>query len=393
MSIKINVKSGQNKWDVSIDPTCSVEDLKKAIAEKSEIAPESQRLIYSGKILKDDQTVESYKIQDDHSIHLVKSGGAKKSTSPAAPGTTGASGTATGSQQQPSSGSTAPPTLSTGQTGGFNPLSDLTSARYAGFLNLPSADSFGPDGGMTSAPNSDEVLRMLENPVMQSQMNEMLSNPQMIDFLIQQSPQLQSMGPQARQLLQSPMFRQMMTNPEMIRQSMQFSSMLGGADGPSDSNPFPAPGSTETNTSGQPPSSQQQQQNQQPQATQSAPFANPFASLLGNMPQPPATDSAAGSNVPSNPFLSLLGGAGAGAGGSTLNFDPALLSSLLGGGFGNPAAAQAQPDTRPPEERYEQQLRQLNDMGFFEFDRNVAALRRSGGSVQGALDALLNGDV
>nr|2BWE_A Chain A, DSK2 [Saccharomyces cerevisiae]2BWE_B Chain B, DSK2 [Saccharomyces cerevisiae]2BWE_C Chain C, DSK2 [Saccharomyces cerevisiae]2BWE_D Chain D, DSK2 [Saccharomyces cerevisiae]2BWE_E Chain E, DSK2 [Saccharomyces cerevisiae]2BWE_F Chain F, DSK2 [Saccharomyces cerevisiae]2BWE_G Chain G, DSK2 [Saccharomyces cerevisiae]2BWE_H Chain H, DSK2 [Saccharomyces cerevisiae]2BWE_I Chain I, DSK2 [Saccharomyces cerevisiae]2BWE_J Chain J, DSK2 [Saccharomyces cerevisiae]2BWE_K Chain K, DSK2 [Sacch len=46
-----------------------------------------------------------------------------------------------------------------------------------------------------------------------------------------------------------------------------------------------------------------------------------------------------------------------------------------------------------PEERYEHQLRQLNDMGFFDFDRNVAALRRSGGSVQGALDSLLNGDV
>ena len=60
---------------------------------------------------------------------------------------------------------------------------------------------------------------------------------------------------------------------------------------------------------------------------------------------------------------------------------------------GAPAAQPAAPDNRPPEERYETQLRQLNDMGFFEFDRNVAALRRSGGSVQGALDALLNGDI
>ena len=46
-------------------------------------------------------------------------------------------------------------------------------------------------------------------------------------------------------------------------------------------------------------------------------------------------------------------------------------------------------DSRPPEERYESQLRQLNDMGFFEFDRNVQALRRSGGSVQGAIEYLL----
>jgi ubiquilin len=30
-------------------------------------------------------------------------------------------------------------------------------------------------------------------------------------------------------------------------------------------------------------------------------------------------------------------------------------------------------------------------MGFYEFDRNVAALRRSGGNVQGAIEHLLNG--
>ena len=64
-----------------------------------------------------------------------------------------------------------------------------------------------------------------------------------------------------------------------------------------------------------------------------------------------------------------------------------------GGGFGSPGAGSPPPpaDTRPPEEIYAEQLRQLNDMGFFDFDRNVAALRRSGGSVQGAIEQLLSG--
>jgi ubiquilin len=71
----------------------------------------------------------------------------------------------------------------------------------------------------------------------------------------------------------------------------------------------------------------------------------------------------------------------------------------LGGMFGAPGArdspgatgSPAPPaDTRPPEERYAEQLRQLNDMGFFDFDRNVEALRRSGGSVQGAIEQLLS---
>jgi ubiquilin len=60
------------------------------------------------------------------------------------------------------------------------------------------------------------------------------------------------------------------------------------------------------------------------------------------------------------------------------------------GGLGSPGAAPAPADNRPPEERYADQLRQLNDMGFYDFERNVTALRRSGGSVQGAVEYLLS---
>jgi ubiquilin len=59
------------------------------------------------------------------------------------------------------------------------------------------------------------------------------------------------------------------------------------------------------------------------------------------------------------------------------------------GGAGGAASPPPPADTRPPEERYADQLRQLNDMGFTDFDANVAALRRSGGSVQGAVEQLL----
>ena len=91
--------------------------------------------------------------------------------------------------------------------------------------------------------------------------------------------------------------------------------------------------------------------------------------------------STQGQNDPnSNPFAALLGAMGGGGGGA----NPF-------GMFGMPQQPQSQnpPDTRPPEERYEEQLRQLNDMGFFDFDRNVEALRRTGGSVQGAVEYLL----
>jgi ubiquilin len=69
-----------------------------------------------------------------------------------------------------------------------------------------------------------------------------------------------------------------------------------------------------------------------------------------------------------------------------------MMQMLTGPGAGTGAGAGgpvSPPDNRPPEERYAEQLRQLNDMGFYDFERNVAALRRSGGSVQGAIEHLL----
>lgn len=371
MSITIHIKSGQNKWDVSIEPSNTILELKEEIAKVSEIPAGSQRLIFSGKILKDDQTVESYNIKDDHAVHMVKSGGNTASAS---------SNTNTNTSTTNTANETVPSNISSGQTGGFNPLADLTGARYAGYANLPSADMFGPDGGLNNMPDQDEMLRMMENPIFQSQMNEMLSNPEMIDFMIQSNPQLQAMGPQARQMLQSPMFRQMLTNPAMMRQSMQFARMMGGAPGApggADASAFPAPGgddNTAENSTNNNANTQSQSQTQ----TQAQAQANPFAALM---------------NPAMNPFASAMMGQnaqGAGAAGTGMPaIDPNLFASLMGGAGAPPV----QEDNRPPEERYEQQLRQLNDMGFFDFDRNVAALRRSGGSVQGALDALLNGDV
>ncbi|KAH9203742.1 hypothetical protein DL95DRAFT_500938 [Leptodontidium sp. 2 PMI_412] len=48
---------------------------------------------------------------------------------------------------------------------------------------------------------------------------------------------------------------------------------------------------------------------------------------------------------------------------------------------------------RPLEEKYEELLGLLNDMGFFDFDANVGALRRSGGSLQGAMEQLLRWEI
>ena len=91
-------------------------------------------------------------------------------------------------------------------------------------------------------------------------------------------------------------------------------------------------------------------------------------------------------------------GEGGGSGGPGAGANPfAGLAGLGGlggfGGLGGAESQQPQQDTRPPEEQYADQLRQLNEMGFYEFERNVRALRMAGGSVQGAVEMLLGGTV
>lgn len=282
---------------------------------------------------------------------------------------------------------------------------------------------------MGPPPSEEQMADMLSDPAVVQTLNEALQNPQMVDLMIQSNPTLRAMGPQARLLLQSPGFRQMLMSPDALRQAAQVRRFLsGGAGG------FPAPGVTDTTpqgaagTAGTP---------NQPNATLINPFGlfapaagarpfnpfdpsaaagNPFLALLnpqagtpGHTPaQSPPPPSSAGqatstserdaSQPPPNPFASLFAPpAGVGAnpfGNMTPEMMQQAMALLQGGGLGDFGGFGTPPppppvDNRPPEELYADQLRQLNDMGFFDFERNVQALRRSGGSVQGAINQLL----
>ena len=325
---------------------------------------------------------------------------------------------------------------------------------------------------MGPPPDPDQMYNMMSQPGFQATMNEMLQNPQMLEYIIESNPQLRAI-PGAREMMRSPEFRAMMTNPEMMRQAseMQRRMGLGGMGGMrGGQSAFPAPGVTDTTP--MQPGQQQQQQGQQDQQASSSPppvnpFAagagtgNPFAALFGAPPPaaaqggqphanplaslaslfgpPPSTSgqqqqqpgSASpppqGTNAnPQGPFGAVdwstlnnlmeqynnMGTAAAGSPGTPSPSGPSgtpgtpgtgagglgggsgalpswLLPFMGGPGLGGLSAQPPPVDNRPPEERYADQLRQLNDMGFYDFDRNIEALRRSGGSVQGAVEHLL----
>ncbi len=263
---------------------------------------------------------------------------------------------------------------------------------------------------MGAPPNEDQVAAMLDDPNIQQTMNEALQNPAMVDMMINSIPGLRD-NPQAREMFNNPEFRRMLTDPAALRQAASMRRMMQGGG----ANSFPAPGATDTTPSGAA-STTPNPQNQ----NAFNPFAlppgdlgalgargaggeNPFASLFGHpghtpVQTPPAPGSAgqatprsppaADANAP-NPFASLFGAPGAGApnpfGQGMPPVTPEMMQQAMqmmqGGGMGNlfgganpwgaPGGAGSPPpaDTRPPEEIYADQLRQLNDMGFFDFDR------------------------
>ncbi|KAH8655180.1 hypothetical protein BX600DRAFT_515020 [Xylariales sp. PMI_506] len=399
VSFKVKT-SGDTTHSITMAEAATVLDLKTKLAgsDFENIPVERQRLIYSGRVMKNEEPLSTYKIKAGNTVHLVKSAASNPTPQPPA-----------------SSSTPAAPQVPTNMAAGTanNPLAGLTGARYAGLTNLPSADMFGPDGGMVgSMMDEDQMANMLQNPMVAQQMNEMINNDQFLDMMIQQNPVLRD-DPNARQILRSPLFRNMMTNPEAIRSAARFQRMMRGGG----QNAFPAPGVTDTTPGGDAASA-----GANPATNPAAnPFAgmpfNPFAMGLGAQPaattqsenraapssdNTPATTGQADSasnplSPPPNPFAALFGAPGASPGGATNPFGLPPMSpdavqqmmQMMGMGSQN-GGSPAPPDNRPPEERYAEQLRQLNDMGFYDFDRNVAALRRSGGSVQGAIEHLLN---
>jgi len=460
-SVTFSVKSSSGpKVTVTLPLTTTVADLKNKLAEPdmANVPAASQRLIYSGKVLKDHETLATNNVKEGNTMHLVRSAASNQRQNPATQSTP----TSTTSNQQNAPPAGVPQNFASGT--GNDPLIGLTGARYAGYPGMPSLES------LAHPPSADDIARRLEDPNFAQQMNEALSNPQMIDMMINMNPQLRAMGPQMRQMLQSEGFRRMMTNPDSMRGMMEMQRAMGndpfgGAGG---QGAFAMPGATSTTDSqhqnqGQGQGQDQAQQQQQnplasmfggaggmnplmfmpppaggdrsadPSANQ-ANQANPFAAMFNpamfgqqqgqatghtnnNASTNPTTgaESTNPSSPPPNPFANnpmlsgmmnnpmvqqmmnnpeamrqamqmMMGGGGGGGMGGMGGLDPFAALGGAGGasGFGQPA------DNRPPEERFATQLRQLNEMGFFNYDQNIQALSRSGGDVNGALEWLFS---
>ncbi|KAB5589148.1 Deubiquitination-protection protein dph1 [Ceratobasidium theobromae] len=369
--VTLNIKGpSELKLSITISTSKTVLELKQAIAEKSDVAADRQRLIYSGRVLKDEDALSVYKVQNAHTVHMVK--GAPKPTA--------------------SGSSTTPQPLPTMQTGQTSTETLLNGPRGHGALaGLNMADLFG--GANPNDPNM--MQNMLSSPQFMEQMSRMMADPNLMDSIIAQSPHLQNMDPNMRRTFQSEEFRRMISNPDTLRNMMQMTATLrqagfdpmqmgmggmgvgmgaGGGAGMFDM--FGALGG------GAAARSPAASGNLFEQAATGATTASP---TTGTSPTSANPTSGTNPNPNPNPNPSPFG-----------MLDPALIQQILGapgnqgggnpfaalGGFGVPAPP---PDPRPV------QLQQLQDMGFTNAQQNIRALLACGGRVDSAIEYILNG--
>ena len=151
-------------------------------------------LIFSGKILKDQDTLIQHGIKDGVTVHLVI-----KANKPNEPAPSSSSSSSTNTAQQPTAQTTAPTSTNTG-TPQANNLFNLPFGGGLGGSNL--LNSLGSIGMGNSnfaeiqaqmqqqvMSNPDMMRQMLDNPMIQS----LMSNPDVIRDLMMSNPQMQNL--------------------------------------------------------------------------------------------------------------------------------------------------------------------------------------------------------
>ncbi|CAK9228661.1 unnamed protein product [Sphagnum troendelagicum] len=218
-SVTVHVRcSNGNKFSLAVDLASTVRDLKMMLVERSEIPADQQRLIYKGRVLKDESSLDSYGLQHDHTVHLVR--GAPASTTPAS----SATAVPTSPAQVPAA---AAPAANSARLG-------VTTGPGGNGLGFPNLGGFGAGGGAGFSEFQQVQEQLMQNPnLMREMMNmpavqNLMNNPDLMRTLIMSNPQMRDIidrNPDLAQILNDPgTLRQTLDaarNPELMREMMR----------------------------------------------------------------------------------------------------------------------------------------------------------------------------
>jgi len=190
-------------------------------------------------------------------------------------------------------------------------------------------------GGMM-APDLDTMRNMLDNPTFVSVLEGMAQNPEMLQNLIRASGGMMggidANDPMVGAIINNPDMIRSMLNPQMMRTMLDMqAAMQGGGGG---------------------------------------------GGIPGRGAAPNSTGAPGGMGA-GMPFAAMMEQLGRGFGGSQ------------GGGGGNNLWVPP-PPVQNPEETYAEQLKQLQEMGFWDREANIRALQATGGNVSASVERLLN---
>ncbi|KAK5941712.1 UV excision repair protein rad23 [Knufia obscura] len=186
--MKLNFRDlKQQKFTIDAEPSDTVLQVKEKIAADKGWEASTQKLIYSGKILADANTVESYKIDEKGFIVCMvskpKAAPAPKAAPPATPATTSSTPAPPAAPQQSSSTPAA-----------ANPPATPTPAQSAQ-VPAPGQTGFGDQSAMLVGNRSDAAVREIEamgfdRPDIERALRAAYYNPdRAIDYLLNGIPE------------------------------------------------------------------------------------------------------------------------------------------------------------------------------------------------------------
>ena len=350
IQVKIKMTSNAQVYTVKVLKSDTILTLKEKCQKETEVPPESQNLVYKGRILANEKLVSDYKIENDHTIILVKKHSPSQPSTESKP--TSSNTTANTSNNNANANNTNNNAnnnntnnnnnnsnwnnnpfmgMGGGQMPDLSQLGDLMGNIDPNELNSM-MQNFGMGNLGNMGMNPQMMNQIFSNPMYMQMMQNMLQNPEMIQMALN-SPQMRQMAqnnPMMQQMLNNPQLLQQMLNPQTLQMmSNLFQSMGGGAN-------------------------------------------NTNNTILGNM------GGMGGLFGNPNNQNNNAGNAGAGSGnGTNENF------SNIGINDNNDANVDYK-------EKYKDQLAQMKDMGFVNEETNIQVLKQCSGNVQFAVEKLLN---
>ncbi|CAF1093914.1 unnamed protein product [Rotaria sp. Silwood1] len=199
---KLTIKTPKEKKDISIDATSTIKQLKDLVANEFNTSIDQICLIYSGKILKDDEDIKKHDIKDGVTVHLVIRAPKQDTTT-----NDSTSPTFSRVQREAPTRPTPTPTQQPNPTGTF----PFGLGGMPGMDNLNFTD-MQQQLQQQIMSNPAQLRQLMDSPVVQS----ITSNPDLLRSLLLSNPQIRDL------MERNPEISHLLNNPDLLRQTMEF---------------------------------------------------------------------------------------------------------------------------------------------------------------------------